>query len=158
MAAVQYAFNRCFSNTGAGIRNGVIHWPPFILPPPSPLFPPPSPCTQDVQSPVESPDGALPSSTPPPSDVVAAHPSEVMITSQPPSPASVESPYPKESVGALQKRVATLQEALDQAEEQRELINSEYRRLLGEKEVYSWEGGGGGLLHRIASRNTGSEH
>lgn len=98
------------------------------------------PLPQDL----ESPDGAIPSSASPPegdSQVTVATqpppPSQVTITTQPPSPARVEQPppSPQESPSRLQEKVGILQEALDQAEQQRELINSEYRRLLGEKEV-----------------------
>jgi hypothetical protein len=63
-----------------------------------------------------------------------------MLTAEAPLPVGVEPPPSPasslEPVGALERRVATLQEALDLAEQQRELINTEYKRLLAEKEVF----------------------
>lgn len=80
---------------------------------------------------MEDSDGVLPSEE----GAVPQH-SQVMVTTQPPSPVKVEQPPPQmASPGDLQEKVVTLQRALNQAEQQRELINSEYRKLLGGKEV-----------------------
>lgn len=81
---------------------------------------------------MEDPDGPQP-----PVEGVVTQVSPVLITTQPPSPAKVEEPLPPQdsTSGDLQRKVSVLQQALEEAEQQRELINSEYRRLLAEKEV-----------------------
>lgn len=131
------------------------------LDPSSPSFP-----SLSLPQDVESPDGAGPSSaTPPDSQMMITtqppSPSQVMVTTQPPSPVRVEqppppqAPPPQESLSRLQKKVVTLQQALDQAEQQRELINSEYRRLLGEKEVAHGYVVGGYVSHEQVTRVPG---
>lgn len=57
------------------------------------------------------------------------------ITAQPPSPSKIEPVAEHQNVELLQRKVASLQEALDQAESQTQLINMEYRKLLADKEV-----------------------
>lgn len=88
---------------------------------------------------MEGTDNAPPPPPPPPAAAAAAAgdvspDSHVMITTQPPSPAKVERPgvEPEED---LRKVVVSLQQALDQSEQQVQLINSEYRKLLADKEV-----------------------
>ncbi len=66
-----------------------------------------------------------------------SHDSHVVVTAQPPSPAKVEpaEQHSSSSVEALERKVASLQEALDLSENQTQVINMEYKKLLAEKEV-----------------------
>lgn len=86
--------------------------------------------TQIFQDMQEDTDGS-PSEKPTPS-----HDSHVMVTTQPPSPAKAEvlegsHHHEEEEEG----KMLAMQRALQEAQEQTQLINSEYRKLLAEKEV-----------------------
>ena len=76
-------------------------------------------------APSQSPDG-LP------------HDSHVTVTTHPPSPAKVEQTPPVSPVAdtkKLQAQILSLQQALVESEQQTQLINIEYKKLLAEKEV-----------------------
>ncbi len=64
--------------------------------------------------------------------------SPVTVTTEPPSPSKTEASLGGSNGSETERllfRVSTLQQALEESEKQTQLINSEYKKLLAEKEV-----------------------